>query len=92
MDAVDISNSDAVLGSIQGQALSEDFRITRHAHQEMAEEGIALDDLLEAIARGRVLENYPHHRRGACCLISGATEAGRLFMLYARRRDRRSSL
>jgi hypothetical protein len=39
----------------------------------MAEEDIALDHVLEAMETGRILENYPEHRRGACCLLYGST-------------------
>jgi len=56
---------------IQLQAGKENFRITQHAQQEMVEEEITLDEVLQAIATGRVLENYPEHRRGACCLLLG---------------------
>ena len=48
-----------------------------HAQQEMVEEGVTLDDVLEAISQGQILEDYPHHRRGACCLLNGLTNEGR---------------
>ena len=47
------------------------------AQQEMVEEGVSLDDVLEAISQGQVLEDYPRHRRGACCLLYGLTREGR---------------
>ena len=43
----------------------------------MVEEDITFDEVLEAIAAGQILENYPEHRRGACCLLSGLTQNGR---------------
>jgi hypothetical protein len=43
----------------------------------MVEEGITMDDVLEAIANGDVIEDYPPHRRGACCLVGGTSRAGR---------------
>lgn len=51
--------------------------MTQHAQQEMAEEDILLGDLLEALQRVQVLEHYPEHRRGACCLVWGYTFARR---------------
>ena len=39
----------------------------------MAEEDILLDHVLEAIRSGTILENYPDHRRGPCCLLFGYT-------------------
>ena len=65
------------LEQIRRQAAIENALVTQHAHQEMAEEEIAFDDLLEAVATGQILENYPDHRKGACCLVNGITNAGR---------------
>lgn len=67
----------AVLEQIRAQADVENIRVTQHAQQEMAEEDITVDEVLEAIATGQVLENYPKHRRGACCLLNGVTKEGR---------------
>ena len=43
----------------------------------MAEEDILLSDVLEALHKGNVLEHYPEHRRGPCCLVCGYTGTGR---------------
>ena len=75
MDAVD--DSEAALNHIKSQASEENIRITQHAQQEMVEEDIALDEVLEAISAGRILENYPEHRRGACCLLYGLSSNDR---------------
>jgi hypothetical protein len=74
---VDPSDLVAVLESIRQQAATESVRISQHAHQEMVEELIRLEDLFQAIAGGQILENYPEHRRGACCLLHGIDSAGR---------------
>lgn len=66
-----------VLERIKSQAKSGGFRVTQHAQQEMVEEEITLDDVVEAIAQAEILEHYPDHRRGACCLVSGRTGKGR---------------
>ena len=66
-----------LMDRIQSQARNFNLRISQHAHQEMVEENILLDEVLEAISKGRILEDYPQHRRGACCLLYGLTEAGR---------------
>ncbi len=65
------------LEHIKEQASAENVRVTLHAHQEMVQEGITLDDVLEAIDSSCVVEDYPEHRRGACCLLSGYTPNGR---------------
>lgn len=48
-----------------------------HARQEMAEEGIETDELGAAVATAELLEDYPEHRRGPCCLLVGTTRTGR---------------
>ncbi len=65
------------LDQLRHQASTENVRLTQYAQQEMVEEKITLNDLLEAIGSGQLLENYPEHLRGACCLVNGITEEGR---------------
>lgn len=43
----------------------------------MDDEQITLDEVLSAIAHGQILEDYPEHKRGSCCLLYGRTFAGR---------------
>lgn len=74
---MDVTNLQVVLEQIRAQAKTENIRITLHAQQEMVEEGILLNEVLEAITKGQILENYPEQRRGACCLMSGLTQSGR---------------
>lgn len=68
---------EAIAQRIRSLAATEQVRITQHAQQEMTEEGVRLDEVLEALSSGRVLENYPEHRRGPCCLVHGVTRKGR---------------
>jgi hypothetical protein len=72
-----MANLKAALEQIRAHADIENIRITQHAQQEMSEEDITVDEVLEAIATGQILENYPEHRRGACCLLNGVTKTGR---------------
>ena len=65
------------LERLRHQAATENLRITQHAHREMIEEEITLDEVLEAIAGGQVLESYLEHLRGACCLVNGTTRGER---------------
>jgi hypothetical protein len=74
---IDVTDLETVLEQIRAQADVENIRVTQHAQQEMVEEDIILDEVLEVIATGQILENYPEHRRGACCLLSGLTRNGR---------------
>lgn len=66
-----------LLVHIRRQASHGEVRITQHAQQEMVEDGYTLDHVLEAIESSAVLEYYPDHRRGACCLLGGQTISGR---------------
>jgi Domain of unknown function (DUF4258) len=77
MHEFDATNLEVILERIYAQAATENIRITQHAQQEMVEEDITLDEVLQAIARGHILENYPKHRRGACCLLNGLTQNSR---------------
>ena len=43
----------------------------------MVEEDITLGEVPEAVADGGILESYPEHRRGPCCLMGGFTQQGR---------------
>ena len=71
------AESESVLNQIKSQAATGLVRITRHAHEEMVEEEIRIDEVLQAIQRAEILEDYPEHRRGPCCLLNGFTSAGR---------------
>ena len=66
-----------MLEMVRDQARANNVRVTQHAQQEMTEENISLDEVLEAISDGQVVENYAQHRRGPCCLLCGRTAAGR---------------
>jgi len=65
------------MARIRAQLETESVRITQHAHEEMVAEDIALQEVFEALEQGEILENYPQHRRGPCCLVSGLTGQGR---------------
>lgn len=68
-----MADSDTALRHIQAQVIEGKIRVTQHAQQEMTEEDIILGEVCEAIANGEILESYPYHRRGACCLLNGYT-------------------
>ena len=69
---------DAILSSIKAQARAENARVTQHAQQEMVEEEVTFDEVLQAVAPAQILENYPEHKRGACCLLFGKTRRSRV--------------
>ncbi len=65
------------LSRIQEQAANSDYKPSQHAKAEMKNENISEEDVLDAIANGQILEDYPTHQRGACCLLGGAANNGR---------------
>ncbi len=62
---------DELLARMQEQSRTKALRVTQHAQEEMDSEDITLGEVREAIAKGQILENYPEHLRGACCLLYG---------------------
>lgn len=77
MNEVDTYDYHAITERLACQAHAENIRITAHAHQEMVEEGILLDGVLHALQCPSLIENYPDHQRGACCLVYGQDTEGR---------------
>ena len=74
---IDIHDSVAVISLLRRQCSVDAIRVTLHAHQEMVEEGISYDAMVEGLSSGKVIENYPEHQRGACCLVCGQDSSGR---------------
>lgn len=66
-------STDSLLSRIQIQASARNVRVTDHAREEMEDESIALSEVLQAIPNSQIIENYPEHKRGPCCLLSGTT-------------------
>lgn len=77
MEQLEAPELESTLARIKSQAAAGAYRVTQHAQQEMVEEDISLDEALAALQRGKILERYPGHRRGACCLVVGHTDEGR---------------
>ena len=65
------------LAVLRGQVAAGDVEFSHHAREEMEDEAIGTAEVLEAIAAGRILENYPDDPRGPSCLLAGLTRAGR---------------
>ena len=67
-----------IVNRLREQANDVLLRITAHAHQEMTEEDVVLDDVIDVLRAATVVENYPEHKRGACCLVAGRTRRNRV--------------
>jgi hypothetical protein len=61
---------------IRGDIRERELVLTRHAVQEALADRVTLDEIREALLNGAILEDYPAHQRGPCCLIYGITNDG----------------
>jgi len=73
----DPDDAAAALVRLRAQVAGGHLRVTQHAQQEMFAEAFTLDDVMAAIGSSQLVEDYPDHRRGSCCLLNGETAAGR---------------
>ncbi len=71
MEPPDPHDSQACLRYVRHLVEARQVQVSRHAQVEMDEEYFVVHDALMALGNGQVLENYPEHRRGPCCLIGG---------------------
>lgn len=67
------------LQEIQRHAAAGNVQFTQHARVEIGADGVSVSALLEAICseKAEIVEAYPEHKRGACCLLVGWTGGGR---------------
>jgi hypothetical protein len=77
MESPDKTDLAGIRARIRHQVHEDRLRITAHAHQEMGEDDVSLDELCEVLLDAEIVENYPEHERGSCCLMCGKTAAGR---------------
>lgn len=71
IDATDVSQ---ILTHLGEQVREDKIRISHHAQEEMVADEVTLDNVAEVILSGQIVENYPTHRRGSCCLINGVMQ------------------
>ena len=70
-------NLEEKIEAIRKAVTEHGLMMTAHADEEAREEDISLQDIHELIRNGEVIEDYPSHRRGSCCLIHATLSSGR---------------
>jgi len=65
------------LGRIVELVRAGDVRVSDHGYDELAADGILARDLVEAIAKARVVEDYPGFPKGPCVLVLVADRDGK---------------
>ena len=53
------------------------FELSKHAVDQSILRQISVQELREAIANGKIIEDYPEDKYGPSCLVLGFTPAGR---------------
>lgn len=66
-----------MISEIQAKFSQDKFEYSEHALQQGLSRKISIDEVLEAIRQGEVIEDYPDDRYGPSCLIFGFTKSGR---------------
>ena len=63
-----------MIEEIRKYVFKGNFRLTDHAMEEMKEEGFRIQDLIDGIKNGRIIENYPKAYPLSACLINAKTK------------------
>jgi hypothetical protein len=77
----------AAIDDIKRLALEEQFEITAHARERMAERGISTEGLISLIINGELIEDYPDDFPYPSALILGYNEGMPIHVVAAKGRD-----
>jgi hypothetical protein len=75
--ASDDADMTASIDDIQQKIADDQFEFSRHAVDQSILRKIRVQEVREAIANGRIIEDYPEDKYGPSCLICGVTIIGR---------------
>ena len=67
--------------ALRHQAAKGGFRLTRHAQLERMADGIAEEEIEEALTGAELVEDYPDDPRGPSCLLLGFSQGNPLHMV-----------
>jgi hypothetical protein len=69
------------MASIARAVAEGSYRYTVHGARQRIERRLAGDEIEAAIESGEIIEDYPEHHYGPCCLILGFTSSGKALHL-----------
>ena len=71
------SSLDRQMAAIANAVAHGQHRYTVHGAQQRIARNLSREDIEEAVQSGEIIEDYPQHHYGPCCLILGFTGTGR---------------
>jgi len=77
----------ATIDEIRNLVLDEQFEITVHARERMAERGVSTEDLIRLITNGEIIEDYPDDFPYPSALILGYTLEASFHVVAAKGRN-----
>lgn len=57
------------LRSVQQLVAREEVRVSEHGYDELAEDGILVDEVLRGVPDAQLIEDYPEYPKGSCVLV-----------------------
>jgi hypothetical protein len=72
------SSLDRQMAAIANAVAHGQYRYTVHGAQQRIARNLSREDIEEAVQSGEIIEDYPQHHYGLCCLILGFTGTGRV--------------
>ena len=66
------------LERIKELVVRQEVQISDHGYDELADEGLFIEDILAGLATAVVVEDYPTYRKGPCVLVLQQDGQGKL--------------
>ena len=68
---------DQQMAAIARAVAQGQYRYTVHGTRQRIERRLSREEIEDAILSGEIVEDYPEHHYGPCCLILGRTSGGK---------------